>query len=176
MNIQLLCLAPFLLSAATALAGENSSPPYGYLGMPLAELRSEVLSVTYDGDFFDEYYNGKVDERWLVIDKDRRFLTLHTADKFITGIFISDDAYVTERNIRVGDTLSEVRTAYPHARFRAGTDGVASGIYDLVTEQPRIFFWFDSREVRERIVAGNAVDINDEIVQQLRLSTMHITK
>ena len=163
-------------SSISVWACNQSDFPTNLLGEELNQIRQQFISVTYDGDFFDEFDNDKTDERWLVIDENRHYVTLHTVDGFISEVFISDNLYSTQKNIRVGDSFSKVYSAYPSVSFRVDKDVIASGIYDVVTEDQKITFWFDASEIRKMINEGKRVNLSDKIVQKMELSLIHIKK
>ncbi len=154
---------------------EDKALPFELLGKELKDIRSQFRSVTYDPDFEDEDYNDKMDQRWFVIDKDRCYLTLNTADDTISEIYIEDPCYSTRKNIRVGDSFLKIRAAYPDAKLRAGQDGAARGDYDLITNDGKIAFWIKSHEIWQMIREGQQIEVEDEIVQKLELSLMKLS-
>ncbi len=150
---------------------EDKALPFELLGKELKDIRPQLRSVTFD-PIFDDY--GTMYRRWFVIDKDRCYLTLGTVDDTISVMYIKDPCYSTRKNIRVGDSFSKVRAAYPDAKFRAGQDGAAMGVYDLITNDGKIAFWFNGYEIRQMIEEGQQIEVEDEIVQKLELSLMKI--
>lgn len=158
-----------------AAAIEQQGLPWYLLGRSLSDIEPQFREVIYDAVFEDEVFNGKTDERLLVIDHERRFLTLHTVDRVVTEVFVSDKLYATAKGIRVGDTLSEVRGAYPEAFDQAIRQGRyrASGFH--VTENAgQVSFSFISGEINRRLDEGESVRFDDEAVGRSRLMMMRI--
>ena len=166
----------FGIGVSAYACDQKANLPTDLLGRELNQIRQKFISITYDGDFYDEFDNDKTDERWLVIDEDRRYVTLHTVDGVVSEMLVSDKLYSTQENIRVGDLFSKVYSAYPDISFRAGKKGVATGIYDLVTKDRKITFWFDTSEIRKRINEGEKITFGDEIVQKMKVTLIHIVE
>ena len=78
----------------------------------------------------------------------------------------------------MGDTFSQVRAAYPDAEFSAGQEGVASGNYDLFIQDEqqdrRMAFWFRDHATSRMIRKGQKIEVEDEIVQQMKLWIIYV--
>ncbi len=174
MRYRILFILSVYLLGIDASIGEEKGLPFELLGQEWKEIRPQLIAYSDDGDFLDEIYNGKWDSRVVIIDKDRCYLTLNTADSTISAIYIQDSCYSTGENIRVGDSFSQVRSAYPDAKFRAGQEGVVAGVYDLVIKDGKIAFWFDAHAIRQRISEGERIEMDHAMVQKMKLSLIHI--
>ncbi len=155
---------------------EDKALPFDLLGKELKDLPPQY-------DVFSFSDSTLTDRRWIqfVIDKDRCYLTLRMttranwedmSNKTISEIYIHDPCYSTRKNIRVGDSFSKVRAAYPDAKFIAGQYSLARGIYDLITNDGKIAFWFDDHEIWQMIYEGE-MEIEDEI-KKMELLFMRI--
>ena len=164
----------FFLCGIT-VACEQANLPWHLLGTRLSEIDPRFVSITYDGDFLDEIDNAKIDERWLVIDKSRRYLTLQTSDRIVTSIFVSDELYVTDKGIRIGDTLSTIRGVYPDAFDQITEKKLFGGTYQTSVDIGKISFWFVAEEARKKLLNGETIDLDDESVNQSRLWVIHMT-
>ena len=161
--------------ACPVAASEQSGLPWHLLGRHLSEIESLFLETVYDSVFDDEIFNGMEDERLFVIDNDRRYLTLHTVDRVVTEVIVTDELYVTARGVSVGDTLSKVRSAYPEAFDQARRLGRFQGSGYHATESPgRTRFSFSSAELYERWMEGESIGFDDEAVDRARLWLIHM--
>ena len=161
--------------SSAVFASEQSGLPWNLLGSRLCDIESQFLVTIYDGAFEDEYFNGRDDERLLVIDSERRYLTLHTVDRMVKEIFVSDRLYATDRGIRIGDLLSEVRMAYPEAFAKIDAHNSSRSRFHVSEGSGRVTFWFRYDDVPRRQQEGEAVPFNDEAVGRSKLWQMHMT-
>lgn len=161
--------------SCAVFASEQPGLPWHLLGSRLCDIEPQFLETMYDGDFDDEYFNGREDERLLVIDSERRYLTLHTVDGVVTEIYLSDRLYATERGVRIGDALSEVRGAYPEAFAKIALHESSWGHYHVSEGSGRVAFWFRHDDILRRQQEGEAVRFNDEAGGRSRLWQMHMT-
>ncbi len=166
-------LGCYLCCAAGAAKGQGL--PWHLMGSCLSDIESEFLETVYDGAFDDEYFNGKEDERLLVINEDRRYVTLHMVDRLVTEVYVSDSLYTTERGVRIGDELSKVRSAYPEAFDPASWRGRYWGTFQVIENSGRISFWFRNDEIERRRGEGETVRFDDAAVERSRLWMMHMT-
>ena len=174
MNLQAVVLVVALSLTAAANAREGQRLPWHLLGSNFPDIKPDLLAVVYDRDYRDDYDNGRVDHRLLVMDQGRRYVRLHTSDRVITEIYVSDELYVTDKGIRIGDTLSTVRRAYPEAfRLVVGKD-LYLARFQVSEGAGQITFWFDNSDIKRRWHRGELVLIEDESVGRAELRGMHM--
>ena len=170
-----LALLAVLLSVNTWACDRTKTLPLELLGKEFNKISHDFISITTDGGFVDEFGEREGDDsRALVIDKDRHYFTVHTRNDIIISIYIEDNCIVTSKNVRVGDSFSIVRAAYPDATYRMNLGGPAAGEYDLVTNDGQVEFWFNEREIKDMIWSDQNVEISDEIVQKLKVWVIHL--
>ena len=159
-----LILFVYFLSIGSSIA-EEKALPFELLGQNVQDILPQFRESMSDADGY-----------WFVIDKDRCYLRLlvEGEDFTVSAIYISDPCYSTEENIRVGASFSQVRAAYPDAEFRAGQEGAATGVYDLVIQDGQIAFWFDAYAIRQRINEGEKIGTEHAMVQKMKLTLIHI--
>lgn len=161
------------LSCAVA-AGEAQSLPWHILGSNFSDSKSQFLKIVYDRDYRDDYDNGKIDQRLLVIDTGRRYFTIHISDDVIAEVYISDELYVTERGIRIGDTLSEVRAAYPEAFRQVSGLDLYMGKFQVSESAGQVTFWFVNDDIKRRWRQGELIRWEDESIGRTKLRMMRI--
>ena len=155
-------------------AFSNSEIPFHYLGEDFNKIRGNWISVTTDGDYEDENDDGIVDERWLVIDGNRQFITIQTAQGVVSQILISDPLFKTDMEIGVGSKFHDVVSAYPDAVFKNGTKQANGGIYDLVIDRGRLVFWFDSRVARQNELLNEKIKTRHKVIAEMVVIVVQI--
>ena len=175
MNLRAALLALIWLLSCAAAAGERQRLPWHLLGSNFSDIKSEFLEIVYDRDYRDDQDNGRMDQRLLVIDQGRRYVTLHTSDHVITEVYVSDNVYVTGRGIRIGDALSTVREAYPEAFRQVSGPDLYMGRFQVSDDLGQIVFLFDNDDIKRRWRQGELVRVEDESVGRAELRMMHMT-
>ena len=170
LNLLVLC------AISTYVAGAGSNIPYDLLMKSVDDLRSKRKNIIYDGNFEDEIFNGKVDERWILSLTSNIEIGLHTVDKIVTELFVEDRYFQTKNGIRIGDTLEKVKKLNPDLTFRGPPSGPDGGVYDLVSIDKKIEYWFDSGEIRKQMREGKKFSTNDREVKNLKLWVINIKK
>ncbi len=160
----------YFLGIGTSMA-EDKALPFDLLGKEFKDIRSQFrLVINYDFVSTDGYFRERQKyQRWFVVDKDRCYLFLEVIYGTISEINIQDPCYSTRENIRIGDSFSEVRAAYSDAEFIHDQDSVTKGFYSLMTSDDKTGFWFDDHEIRQMIDEGQKIEVEDEIVQKMKL-------
>ena len=100
---------------------------------------------------------------------------MQTSDRIVTSIFVSDELYVTDKGIRIGDTLSTIRGVYPDAFDQITEKKLFGGTYQTSVDIGKISFWFVAEEARKKLLNGETIDLDDESVNQSRLWVIHMT-
>ena len=163
-----------LIFGTSTFACEDAPLPWHFLGESLSNLEPQFISITYDGVFEDERFNEKRDERWLAIDQERHYVTLHTVDQRVTELYISDSTYATQNGIRVGDSFNKILGAYG-TTLDFDAHALISGATSVVsTIDGRITFWLSSRELRAALRDGKQVGFEHPLVQNMTLWLIHI--
>lgn len=137
----LLCL----LNGGVLACGVESLPPLELLGKNFNSDKN-FNAVFFDGYFMDHNEDEKIDRRFIVIDKERRYFRMETSDYDITSISWDDPLFVTSKNIRIGDTYLKVREAYPNAKIIP--NGGDMDLYSKETEGDYIFGFNDDKTLR----------------------------
>ena len=163
-------------SAAFLAADDRGNLPIELLGQYIHDICREHLYCDPGVGYEDQVWNDKFDDHWMAIDKERRYATLHTVNGIVTEIFISDNLYSTAEGVRVGDSFSKVHSAYPDASFSGSYEKAwRSGVFDLVTKDEKMRFSFDGHKIKgTRYREGFAIDLNEKIVQDMKLQLIHI--
>ena len=113
-------------------------------------------------------------ETWFIIDKSRNYFWLGVSSGIIDNITIQDKCLITSEGIKIGDSMAKVMKVYPDAKFRADSEDVAKGVYDIVANEGALVFWFDSRDIRKRLSMGEDITPDQEIVKTMKVSLINI--
>ena len=158
-----------LVLFSTKSLGEGCSDteiPIRFLSQPIGNLVHEFSEIADNRNFLDEVDNEKKDELLLVIWRDLYFLNLYVVDAVVTKLLIDDIRLKTARNIGVGNTLADVRNAYPEAIFTYLVD------YRYHADDYSIHFQFDFDSDG---IDYFLTDINAESIQHLKLSQITVS-
>lgn len=113
-------------------------------------------------------------ESWFIVDKNRNYFRLPALDGVIKGIVVHDTCLITEEGARVGDPLSRVMDVYPDAKFKHGGKFLEGGVFDMLANDGTVEILFAAKIVRDLIKDGYQVDLNDEVVKELKVSAIII--
>ena len=113
-------------------------------------------------------------ESWFIVDKNRNYFHLSMLAGLIKGIIVDDKCLITEKGVRVGDSFSRVMAVYPNAKFKHGGKFLEGGVFDLLANDGAVEILFAAKIVQDLIKDGYQVDLNDEVVKELKISAIII--
>lgn len=143
------------------------------LGSSISQLqkRSE-FSLQRHMDFVDEDETVIHTQKWSLVYRWGGQLILWTDDGIATRLEIRDDSLHADRGVRVGDTLAEVKAAYPEAEFKSGSRTILSGYLGLFANSGNIMFTFVDKELYHDLRRGKSFHMDDERISGIRLASI----
>ena len=144
------------------------------LGLQFRALRNVPdLTVEMHGDYVDEDEHTILDEYWTLTWPDGRSVFARTNDRIVTGIDIRNENIQIDRGIRVGDTLSRVKAAFPEAEFVTGSTTMLSESLTLYADYGNIAFVFYDDKIRDGLDEGKTYRFDDPKVEGVKLKRIH---
>ena len=140
------------------------------LGNPIDNLMTSTnYSIEEHSDFVDENEAVIHTQKWDVVYPNGVKIIVTTDNGIATGVQIRSQNVLIDRGVRVGNTLSEIKAAYPDSLFWSGSKKILSASLMLFAEDGNILFTFVDRELSSALSRGASYSIEDQRVAQLSL-------
>ena len=147
-----------------------------FLGGPLyAPADGLEASVSEHPEWVDEDPSVVLTEKWLLSYPDGSSLIAFTDDGVVRSFDIETAEFVTDRGVRVGDRLREVKQAYPESTFPGGSNDIVTTPLRLYAERGDLHFRFYDDDLRKMLQQGSAFPVEDPRVADLGLRWISVT-
>ena len=148
----------------------DSNIPFELISKSMDEVRSMNLGTIEEGDFVDEDETDVHTMEWFLTLSNGHELSLFADDGVITSLRVMDNYFVTDKNIKVGDTLAEVKEAYPDTIFSCDVPALKNtGILFLHSKSQKLDFIFSGKRISSKIRKGGRCSIEDPEIRALKL-------
>ena len=169
----IIMLAP-LAAALTSVASEPATmlldDAQRILGTSIVQMRNDPdMSVQEHLDFVDEDEFTILTEKWLIRWPNGLVAIATMDDGITTGLEIRSRGVRIDRDVRVGDTLAMVKSAFPDSEFQSGSKSELSESLTLYAKQGSILFVFDDQEIWNCLRNGKTYRFDDPEVADIEL-------
>lgn len=112
----------------------------------------------------------------FVVDKNRAYFTLQLINGVVSSVIVDDVCLLTTKYVQVGDALSKVLSQYPDSSFKKSPNAPENGVFDIIVKNEGLEFLFNARAIRAMISDGYKVNLNDDVVRNLKVTSIILSK